>query len=166
MRMTRRGMIVAALTGCLLGLPIGHVTANAAPLPTQHPGYHPCPVEDAPGPCWWDAGSSGNGQGQSFYVTRDQRVVYGHLHWRVIANRHTATLPDAHPCRQDRGSYGDPTTCLTVGPWHRVSQPLADALAEGSSPHATTRDWEGRCFTHRNGPERLIACVGGYVENW
>jgi len=31
-------------------------------------GTKPCKVEDADGPCYWDAGKSGNGRGQSFYV--------------------------------------------------------------------------------------------------
>jgi len=166
MRMTRRGMIVAALTGCLLGLPLGHVAADAStrPLP-QHRGYHACEWEDSPGPCWWDAGSAGNGRGHSFYVTRDQRVVYGTLKWRVLGSRLSSILPDARRCAHPRGAYADDQWCLTVGPWHRMGSGRADALAEGGSPNADDRDWQRTCFVHRNGPEHLVACTDGYIEN-
>lgn len=155
-----------ALVALAVGVIVGTTgpAAWASPVPVQHRGYHPCPQEDSPGPCWWDAGSAGNGGGHSFYVTPDQRVVYSHLHWRVLANRIDRTLPDAHPCKVDKGSRGDATTCLVVGPWTRVGQSLADAMREGGSTHAQ-RDWQHRCFQHRMPQgERLVACVGGYRE--
>ena len=36
----------------------------------------PCVEEDSPGPCFWDAGVRGNGEGRSFYVGSDQTVYY------------------------------------------------------------------------------------------
>ena len=41
----------------------------------QH-GMTPCPTEDAPGPCYWDAAQMGNEAGYSFTVTADQDVIY------------------------------------------------------------------------------------------
>jgi hypothetical protein len=148
---TLAALALAALT--LVGLA---GPASAQPFPVQHAGYHACAWEDSPGPCFWDAGSSGNGRGHSFYVTRAQRVVYGTLKWRVAAGPHSDLLPDARSCRG--------VVCLTVGPWHRIGQAYADALAEGSTGE---RHWESRCFWHTagtGGGERLVACIGGSVE--
>lgn len=36
----------------------------------------PCATEDSPGPCFWDAGSRGNGQGLSFWVDASQVLRY------------------------------------------------------------------------------------------
>jgi len=145
MRHVTRALVALALAAApLLGV-VG--SADAATVPVQHPGYHPCAQEDSPGPCWWDAGHYGNGIGHSFYVTRSQRVVYGHLHWRVLSSRWSSILPDAHPCKIDKGSRGDATTCLTVGPWHRTAKP-------GTFTH----------LAHTGGGERLVVTVGGRVE--
>ena len=54
-----------------------------------------------------------------------------------------------------------------LGSWARsrgyrsVSPELGDALAEGSAPDATTRDWT-RCFERGNGA--AVICPDGYVE--
>jgi len=36
----------------------------------------PCAEEDSPGPCFWDAGKRGNGEGLSFWVDAEQAVHY------------------------------------------------------------------------------------------
>lgn len=36
----------------------------------------PCPTEDAPGPCYWNAAVQGNGEGRSFTVDATQHVTY------------------------------------------------------------------------------------------
>ena len=43
----------------------------------------------------------------------------------------------------------------------RVSPELGDALAEGSAPDATTRDWT-RCYERGNGA--VVICPDGFVE--
>jgi hypothetical protein len=43
----------------------------------------------------------------------------------------------------------------------RVSPELGDALAEGSAPDATTRDWT-RCYERGNGA--VVVCPDGFVE--
>jgi len=43
----------------------------------------------------------------------------------------------------------------------RVSAELGDALAEGSAPDATTRDWT-RCYEKGNGA--VVICPDGFVE--
>lgn len=48
------------------------------------------------------------------------------------------------------------------GKWQPVSQGLADALAEGGSKGATTRDWE-RCAV-RYGRTTVVVCPDGHVE--
>lgn len=45
--------------------------------------------------------------------------------------------------------------------YERVSQELGDALAEGSAPDATTREWT-RCYQRGNGA--AVICPDGYVE--
>jgi hypothetical protein len=153
------------IAGLLLGLAwvmVGSTPGHAALVAPEHPGYHRCVQEDSPGPCWWDAARQGNGVGQSFWVDRAQVIHYGHLHWRVITS--ATPLPDSHRCRHDVASMGDATTCLTVGPWHRIGQPLADALAEGGAPDATTRDWSRLCYQDRvPGVGILVACRDGEV---
>jgi hypothetical protein len=155
------------IAGLLLGLALvftGSAPSHAATAPVQHQGYHPCVQEDSPGPCWWDAARQGNGVGQSFWVDRHQAVHYGYLRWRVLGSSHSTLLPDAHRCAHPKGAYADDQWCLTVGPWTRVGQPLADALAEGGSPHADTRAWES-CFKDRMpGVGIAIACPDGYIE--
>lgn len=36
----------------------------------------PCPEEDSPGPCFWDARTRGNGLGYSFAIEADGNIVY------------------------------------------------------------------------------------------
>ncbi len=43
----------------------------------------------------------------------------------------------------------------------RLSPELGDALAEGSAPDATTRDWT-RCYERGNGA--VVICPDGFVE--
>ena len=45
--------------------------------------------------------------------------------------------------------------------YRRVSPELGDALAEGSAPDATTRDWT-RCYERGN--VAVVICPDGYVE--
>jgi hypothetical protein len=67
-----RGYVCGVGVGVLLGLAVGwgvgsslvegpSVEAPSVQLP-------PCPNEDSPGPCFWDAGSRGDGSGRSFTV--------------------------------------------------------------------------------------------------
>ncbi len=157
LRWTRRGVIVAGLVGALLGVPIGQKAAEAYEWRGQHAHYTYCEYEDSPGPCYWDAGSYGNGRGDSFYVTKDQRVVYDVLHV-VIQGKHPR-LPDAHPAK--RVNLGD--WALHLGPWEPVKQSLADALAESGARRADTRHWE-RCWVNV-GPTTWIACPGGFTTS-
>lgn len=39
-------------------------------------GTPPCAQEDSPGPCYWDAGTQGNGAGRTFWVDAGQHVHY------------------------------------------------------------------------------------------
>ena len=45
--------------------------------------------------------------------------------------------------------------------YERVSPELGDALAEGSAPDATTRDWT-RCYEKGNGA--AVICPDGFIE--
>jgi hypothetical protein len=45
--------------------------------------------------------------------------------------------------------------------YERVTPELGDALAEGSAPDATTRDWT-RCYERGNGA--TVICPDGFVE--
>jgi hypothetical protein len=47
-------------------------------------------------------------------------------------------------------------------PWLPVDTGLADALAEGDAPDATTRDWEA-CLV-QYGPTTTVVCPDGWVE--
>lgn len=50
--------------------------------------------------------------------------------------------------------------------WYPVDEALADALAEGSAPHATTRHWEN-CAVRRDDRKSIrVICPGGYTEKW
>jgi len=46
--------------------------------------------------------------------------------------------------------------------WEPVTSELGDALAEGSAPDATTRDWEACAVAY--GETTVIACPDGWVE--
>lgn len=64
-------------------------------------------------------------------------------------------------------SAGQLRPATDLGPWARsagygrVSPELGDALAEGSAPDATTRDWT-RCYEKGNGA--AVICPDGFVE--
>lgn len=53
----------------LMVLPLLALTLTTAP-----PAMTACVHEDAPGPCVWDATTSGNGHGTSFWVDPAQHV--------------------------------------------------------------------------------------------
>lgn len=55
---------------------LAFVVVALVAAPVRAPSVPPCPTEDAPGPCVWDAHTQGNGQGDSFMVLRDGSVVY------------------------------------------------------------------------------------------
>jgi hypothetical protein len=64
-------------------------------------------------------------------------------------------------------STGQLRPAADLGPWarsagyRRVSPELGDALAEGSAPDATTRDWT-RCYEKGNGA--AVICPDGFIE--
>jgi hypothetical protein len=68
-----RGYVVGVGMGLLLGLGVGWGVGSS---PVEGPSVEaasvqllpPCPAEDSPGPCFWDAGSRGDGSGRSFTV--------------------------------------------------------------------------------------------------
>lgn len=84
-------------------------------------------------PCTWNVGpgQDGDGTGAAYWVGRQYAVHY------VWPNDPRINHPGRH--------------------W--VTRELADALAEGSGPHADTRSWE-RCWFTAKGPERLLITVG------
>lgn len=53
-----------------------YVLALLLVLATGSTDIPPCPTEDSPGLCVWDAEHQGNGKGRSFLVTEDDRVIY------------------------------------------------------------------------------------------
>lgn len=56
-------------------------------------------------------------------------------------------------------------TSEPVSSWQPVDQELADALAEGEAPDATTRDWEAcEWHDHTNTGERHVRCPDGYEQ--
>lgn len=77
MRLNRAAQLtltVGVVPTILLGLYLGHAfSTTPSSAPTDTPT---CAQEDSPGPCYWDAGSRGNGAGQSFWVDADQKVHY------------------------------------------------------------------------------------------
>jgi len=52
-----------------------HVIEQSQPL-DREALVPPCATEDAPGPCYWDADTMGNGEGKSFTVDRFGNVTY------------------------------------------------------------------------------------------
>ena len=73
-------MTLFALLISLISLIISPLAPAPAPVPAPTTAaltpYVPCAEEDSPGPCYWDAASRGNGQGNSFIVNNDQSVTY------------------------------------------------------------------------------------------
>lgn len=71
MRLTMRGrLIVAAIA---LGIVAGAGAWSHDRIVENLPL---CVTEDAPGPCYWDADTRGNGEGMSFVVWPDGSVSY------------------------------------------------------------------------------------------
>lgn len=109
-----------------------------------------CRQEDGSGQrnqrCTWNIGPTidGDGRGLAYW--------FGH-----------ATQPIPGPIRgRDRVAHyvwrDDPTS---TNRWNWVSHRLADALAEGSGRHASTRPWE-RCVTRPTGGDhRWVKCPNG-----
>jgi hypothetical protein len=64
-------------------------------------------------------------------------------------------------------SGGELRPADALGPWarsrgyERVTPELGDALAEGSAPDATTREWT-RCYQRGNGA--YVVCPDGFIE--
>lgn len=62
---------------------------------------------------------------------------------------------------------GDLRSAAQLGPWARsrgyvrVTPELGDALAEGSAPDATTREWT-QCYQRGNG--EAVICPDGFIE--
>lgn len=65
--------------------------------------YPACPVEDSPGPCYWDATVSGNGLGNSFLVHADQSVEY------------VEYVPGSYPYALPLDALADPVLVVTLG---------------------------------------------------
>jgi len=49
--------------------------------------------------------------------------------------------------------------------WEPVNSFLADALAEGGAPDATTRNWEA-CMVKYRKNSTAVRCPDGYREKW
>jgi hypothetical protein len=66
--------ILSALVVGTIGLTVAACSPHEMrgnPHPSVTAGLKPCPVEDDPGPCFWDAKHRGNGHGRSFIVIND-----------------------------------------------------------------------------------------------
>jgi hypothetical protein len=72
-RMVAVGSIVAGTLTLITACGTGGPGAVGAGRPE---GLASCPMEDSPGPCYWDAQLQGNHKGTSFWVDGDQRVHY------------------------------------------------------------------------------------------
>lgn len=132
-----RHFTLALVLAVLAGLYIGHLATDGTKIQLQasYKDLPPCPEEDAPGPCYWDAGSSGNHSGFSFWVDSHQRVHYIGVF-------------------RSFGYY-----------WEPVSTALADVLAESSYPHADSRVWENCAVRIARGHNRKapLVCPDGFV---
>lgn len=75
--------LVAAVLGAAV-VSVAPTAASSAPAPDTGPlsarveviPANPCEYEDGPGPCFWDGGSQGNGQGLSFWIDCHQFTHY------------------------------------------------------------------------------------------
>ena len=63
----------------------------------------PCPTEDSPGPCFWDASERGNGTGRDFWIDANQnsyipfRNVEGHRDcWIHFGNTSRVVCEDGY----------------------------------------------------------------------
>lgn len=135
-----RNFALLLLLAVLTGLYIGHqatdgVTADRVELQSSYKDLPPCAEEDSRGPCYWDAGSSGNGSGYSFWVDAHQRVHYLGV-FRSF-------------------SYY----------WQPVTPALADALAESGYHNADSRVWENCAVRIAVGHNRKapLVCPDGFV---
>lgn len=66
------------------------------------------------------------------------------------------------PSLQVQATADTPAGFTRFHEWTRVDQPLADALAEGDAPDATTRHWE-KCAVHDAAKPFTVVCPDGYV---
>lgn len=71
MQLTLRGrlLVVALALGIIAGIASWSHDRALENMPS-------CVTEDAPGPCYWDADTRGNGMGMSFIVTERGDVIY------------------------------------------------------------------------------------------
>lgn len=67
-----------ALIAIALVIPAGDAPAPAPAVvvKARQMGYKACKHEDSPGPCYWNATKRGNGNGRSFVVLKNGKVVY------------------------------------------------------------------------------------------
>ncbi|USH45907.1 hypothetical protein SEA_VIEENROSE_72 [Streptomyces phage VieEnRose] len=146
-------VVVAALT---LAVSSGAGTADAAPKPT----YKPCRYEDSPGPCYWDAGSFGNGRGHSFYVTPTQRVRYVR---DLVVVRGWHAAPNSLRARQ----HGRKVTVLIRPAWHKAPADLVNELIRdgwrGVNGKRIQRSDRGHCW-ERIGDTSYLVCRSGFFE--
>ena len=71
------GLALATGVGVLAGVGVaGAPPERVFEAPSYGYSVPPCPTEDSPGPCFWDAATMGNGRGRSFVVGVDQVVRY------------------------------------------------------------------------------------------
>lgn len=110
-----------------------HLTLNPHGVVTYHRGMPGCRYED------------GSGQSRACIWWGD-----------VAGNGRGLTFWE----RGGRFHYFWPATPIHRK-WQWVDSELGDALAEGSSRHATTRNWEW-CITREN----VVRCPDGHREEW
>lgn len=80
--MRTRYVVALCAATAIAGAGIGHARmpndlATQPPAMAVKAALTPCPTEDSPGPCHWDAQTQGNGQGTSFdapYCTVDRHL--------------------------------------------------------------------------------------------
>lgn len=53
------------------------VAVSCVPVPPPPATVPPCVSEDGPGPCFWEAGSRGNGTGWDFIIDAAGNYHYG-----------------------------------------------------------------------------------------
>ena len=164
MRKASAATAVLVVSACAVTATVVGTPTATAQTPKDRPRYRhiplptrPCATEDAPGPCVWDAGLRGNGQGASFWRDRRGHVHYLDYEWDWEAGWH----PRYDRCHYD-SSQPEPRVCqypfTYFRGWKRVSSPMSDALAEGE--YGTERDWT-RCIEHV-GETTFIVCPDGF----
>jgi hypothetical protein len=78
-------------------------------------------------------------------------------------NPYTRAL-DAQAATTHKAPYPE-GPILLGGYWEPVVPGLADSMAEGGAPDATTRDWES-CKAHLDYAWSWVVCPDGYEEHW